>query len=71
MLTITGCTFSNSYGECIGFDDEKDPALNYDLDTGNIIIGVLLVEMVIPPIVVALEAAYCPTGPAHHIRQDQ
>lgn len=59
---LAGCTFSNDYGECIGLDDQEQPHLKYEISTWNIVMGVLFVEMLVPPVVVALEATKCPTG---------
>lgn len=65
VAMLSGCTFNTEYGECLGLDDDSDrnPALKYELSTWNIVMGVLFVETLVAPIVVGLEATYCPTGP--------
>lgn len=61
-LGLTACTSETAYGDCIGLDDDKNPSLKYEVDTGNVIIGALLVETLIAPVYIALEETYCPVG---------
>ena len=67
VAMLSGCTFNTEYGECLGLDDDNDrnPALKYELNTKNIVLGVIFVETLAAPIVVGLEATYCPVGPAN------
>jgi len=63
VLMASSCVFNNEHGECVGFDDEQDPALEYNLSTRNFVLGIVFIQTLAVPIVVGLEAAYCPTGP--------
>lgn len=55
---------SANSGRCIGADDyldlPKDKQTEYRLSTRNVILGAVLVETVVVPIYVALEASFCP-----------
>lgn len=59
-----GCTSETQYGRCLGLDDEvqKDPKLIYEVDVGNVIVGVVFVQTIVVPIWVALKEFYCPVG---------
>lgn len=59
---FVSCTSETQYGKCIGIFDDKDPTKIYRPNTKNVIIGVIFFELVIPPIVVALDQALCPIG---------
>jgi len=61
MFTVS-CTESTKHGECIGFDDEKDETLVYEISVSNAIIAAIFVETIIVPIVWGLDVAYCPVG---------
>jgi hypothetical protein len=56
------CRSETDYGQCVGVNDEKDPALVYKYSTRNIIIGLLFAEMIAPPVVVILNELQCPVG---------
>jgi hypothetical protein len=63
VLALASCEYSNEYGECVGLDDEKSEALEYDVSTRNVILGLMGSELfLIPPAIVALDAFYCPVG---------
>ena len=61
-LMSVGCTSETAYGDCVGLDDNKNPELVYEVDTGNIVVGALLVETLVAPVYIALEEVYCPIG---------
>ena len=61
-VLLTACTSRTEFGECVGLNGEKDPKLVYKYNTRNIIVGVLLWEMIVPPVYVALEQLECPVG---------
>jgi hypothetical protein len=48
--------------DCIGIADEKDPTLNYKLSTRNAVIGILFLEMIFPPVIVAANELLCPVS---------
>lgn len=66
MMAATGCEshreIQGHHVSCLGLDDlnRRDPAYDYELSTLNVIMGILFVEMLIPPIIVALDETYCP-----------
>lgn len=60
LIPLSACQYNTEYGECIGLDDDQNPALVYDLSTRNIVLGVVFSQMLVPPIYVALEATHCP-----------
>lgn len=64
-LSATGCTMSNQYGECKGLADEneKNPALNYEVSTGNVVLAIIFSETLLWPGLTAAFWLYCPTGP--------
>lgn len=62
FLLSTSCAFETQYGECIGFDDDPDPTLVYEVSTRNVIWTVLGSESVVPIVVWALECVKCPVG---------
>lgn len=55
---------SANSGRCIGAGDyldlPKDKQAEYRLSTRNVILGAVLVETIVAPIYVALEASFCP-----------
>ena len=65
-LLLSSCTSDTDYGECVGIDDMIQgnvvDTLEYEIDTGNVIVGAILIETIIVPIYVALEETFCPTG---------
>ena len=63
LMLLASCTSRNSIGECIGINDKEDPTLEYKYSTRNIIVGLVFVELIIPPVMVALEQIKCPIGP--------
>jgi hypothetical protein len=65
LLTATllaGCTSKTEFGACIGLADDKDPALIYKVSKWNLFLAILGIEMIIPPIWVAVNQTYCPVG---------
>ena len=62
VAALSGCSNTTEYGNCVGVDDERDPSLNYKLSAWNIAMGIIFVETIIAPIVVAVDELYCPVG---------
>lgn len=64
LLVSVGCVDSTGYGDCVGLmnQDQKDPDLNYELSVRNVVVGVIFIEMLFPPIIVALDQYECPTS---------
>lgn len=50
--------------ECVGVTEDREPAVRYAVDKGNVVVGVLLAETIIVPIVVALDQVWCPVDTA-------
>ncbi len=63
LLILSACTSKTEWGDCVGLNDDEDPSLNYRYSAWNIAMGVIFVEMIFPPIVVALNELRCPVGP--------
>jgi hypothetical protein len=59
---LSGCTTRTEYGDCVGLGDDKNAALHYKVSVWNAFLGVLFVETIIVPIVVAVDEIYCPVG---------
>lgn len=57
-----GCTSETEFGRCIGVNEERDPHLTYKVDTGNVVVGIIFVETIFVPVIVALDELYCPVG---------
>lgn len=53
ILTLTACSSSTPYGDCVGIGDEdsRDPTLHYKLSAWNLAMGVIFFELIVPPIV--------------------
>lgn len=62
LIALTSCTSKTEFGPCIGLADDKDPKLNYRVSTGNLVVAVIFSELIVPPVVVALNELYCPIG---------
>jgi hypothetical protein len=62
VLLLAGCSSSTPYGQCVGLGDEKDPKLVYKPSVRNLIVGAVFVELIAPPIIVAVDEFYCPIG---------
>lgn len=62
LLLAGGCTSETKYGDCKGLieDSEKDPALVYEMDVGNIVLAVVFSETFIVPAWVLITETYCP-----------
>jgi hypothetical protein len=61
-VALTGCTTRTEYGECVGLADDKDPTLHYKVSAWNVFLGVVFIEAILPPIVVAVDDTFCPVG---------
>lgn len=59
---LAGCTARTEHGECIGVFDDKDPKLVYKLSAWNLVMGLLFVELLVPPVVVLVDQTFCPIG---------
>jgi hypothetical protein len=62
LLSLVGCTEKTPYGKCIGIGDDKDPKKVYKVDSTNLILGIVFVETIFVPVIVALDEFYCPYG---------
>lgn len=59
---LAACTSRTEHGECIGLADEKKPDLQYRVSTWNVVMGVIFIETIVVPVVVAIDQVYCPVG---------
>lgn len=62
LLAATGCVDRTSYGRCVGLNTPRDSSLVYDYSTRNVVVGLLLSETVIVPVVVAFKQLECPVA---------
>jgi hypothetical protein len=68
LFLLTGCVSEVTLpGEstpvsCVGFNsqDERDSTLVYKVSTRNLVVGIIFVEMIAPPVIVALNELWCP-----------
>jgi hypothetical protein len=64
-LSLVACRSETPLGRCIGLNQEPDTALRYEASARNIAVAVIFSEMVVPPIVVALNKYKCPVARRH------
>ena len=62
MLTLASCSSSNDLGKCVGLNGHEDPKLNYEYSAWNIGVGIVFSELIVPPIIVALDELKCPVS---------
>lgn len=62
ILCTTACTSETAHGPCIGAFDEKDPHKLYHTNAWNLAMGIIFVELIVPPIVVVVDETQCPYG---------
>lgn len=60
MALVAGCSSKTEHGECIGVNGKKDPTLQYEFSTKNIIIGLIFSETIIVPVIVVMDQLECP-----------
>ena len=68
LLALAGCESRTDYGECVGLGEKQNQSLEYKLSPRNLVIGVVFVEMVIPPIIVVTDELYCPVGKTKEVK---
>ena len=69
LLTCGACTDRVQFAdgtshECVGVTEDREPTVHYAVDKGNVVVGVLLAETIVVPIVVALDQVWCPVDTA-------
>jgi hypothetical protein len=69
VLMLAACTTRTDYGSCVGIGEKQNPKLHYKASAWNITMSVLFVELIAPPVVVALNETYCPVGPTEAAAQ--
>ncbi len=63
LLTLTvGCVSETEYGDCIGVMEEKNSELVYKPSVRNIVLGIIFMELIIPPVVVVIDEFQCPVA---------
>lgn len=63
LLSLTACTNSTEYGECIGINDQENPALHYKYSAWNIALAIIFSETIFVPLIVIFDDLKCPEGP--------
>lgn len=61
-LMLAACTSRTEHGDCVGIGEDKDPKLTYKLDTTNLVLGIVFVETIVVPVIVAVNETFCPVG---------
>jgi hypothetical protein len=61
-LFLGGCTSRTEFGHCIGAFDDGDPGLVYKASGWNIAMGILFVELIVPPVLVVVDQTRCPVA---------
>lgn len=64
LLLCAGCESRTDYGKCVGLGEKQNPKLTYKLSGRNIAVGVIFIELIAPPIIVATDETFCPVGRA-------
>jgi hypothetical protein len=64
LLALAGCESRTDYGTCVGLGDKQNPKLEYKVSARNLVVGIIFFEMIVPPVIVAVNETYCPIGPA-------
>lgn len=51
--------------QCVGFNTseaERDSTLVYKISARNVVVGILFAELIVPPVIVALDELWCPVA---------
>ena len=59
---LAGCVSKTDFGPCIGVGDDENQELKYHVSTRNIIVGIIFVETIVVPVVVAVDEYKCPVA---------
>lgn len=62
-LLLAGCQSRTDLGPCVGLGDPQKPGLHYKVSVRNIVLGIVFVETIVVPVVVAVDETYCPVNP--------
>lgn len=62
LFFLTSCTSSTEFGQCVGVGDDKDPTKIYKISTWNMVLGIIFFELIVPPVVIAIDETFCPVG---------
>jgi hypothetical protein len=60
LMMLAGCTTSTPHGQCIGLNGTENPAKVYEYNATNIVVGVIFMETIFVPVIVALDELKCP-----------
>ena len=60
LVVLVGCTSGNRAGRCIGAFDTPKAGVEYETSGWNIAMGIIFVELVIPPVLVIANETRCP-----------
>jgi hypothetical protein len=63
-VALSGCASRTDYGDCVGLGEKQNPQLRYKVSVRNVAVGVIFIELIVPPIVVVADETFCPVGPA-------
>lgn len=67
---LTGCVGKTEYGQCKGLNGQEDPTLVYEYSAWNMAVGILFLELILPPIDVLLNKLKCPVARAPNSKHE-
>ncbi len=62
IALLSGCTSKTDFGKCVGLGEKQDPKLEYKVSGWNLFVGIVFIELILPPILVATDELYCPVA---------
>lgn len=63
LVFTVSCAKKTPYGDCVGIDkNNSNPSLNYEINTRNLLLGIIFLETIIVPFYVATDYIYCPVS---------
>jgi len=60
IALLTACESQRPNGRCVGLNGDPEPGVKYEYSVRNVILGLVFVEMVVPPVIVVLKELKCP-----------
>lgn len=67
-IFLVGCQGRTDLGDCVGIGAKQNPQFEYRASTRNVVLGIVFVETIVVPIVIAADEFYCPVEIADGMR---
>jgi hypothetical protein len=66
-IAIAGCQSVSTLPDgrnaaCVGINGVKDPQYVYNYSVRNIVLGIIFIELIIPPVIILFDELQCPVG---------